>query len=86
MELCAYVGIPQAILESSKRADPECGRPQTMADIPFAVVDGFLRAKIANKDPKKSTNIAQDQLEYLENNYKSHSFKKNLPFVGPDFH
>ena len=33
MAACAHVGVPGEILESSRRADPSCGRPQEMVDL-----------------------------------------------------
>lgn len=75
MELCAYVGVPEEILASSQRADPKCGRPQRMADIPFQTVDAFLQAK----SPFPGS---PDQLAHLETVFARSSYKRDLPYRG----
>src|SRR5690554_2447831 len=79
MELCRYVEVPAEIIASSHRADPACGRPQRMADIPFEVVDAFLQAKQGAAIPCPAT---PDQLTYLERVYAANSYKKTLPLKG----
>jgi NH3-dependent NAD+ synthetase len=82
MDLCEYVGVPREILSSSRRADPACGRPQRMADIPFEIVDTFLQSKVLNGSPISKA-ASEDQVAYLEDVYAAHSYKKRLPFKGP---
>lgn len=84
MELCDYVGVPSEITESSRRADPECGRPEKMSDIPFQVVDTFLQAKIGKVNENKLSLIGPEQYEYLEKVYAQNSYKVNLPLTGPE--
>lgn len=84
MELCDYVGVPAEITESSRRADPECGRPEKMSDIPFEMVDIFLQSKIGIVNEDKLGLISSEQYEYLENVYTQNSYKINLPLIGPE--
>lgn len=83
MELCDYVGVPAEITDSSRRADPECGRPEKMSDIPFEVVDIFLQVKQGIIDDERISQIAPEQYDYLEEIYAKNSYKVNLPLVGP---
>lgn len=84
MELCDYVGVPTEITESSRRADPECGRPEKMSGIPFGMVDTYLQAKIGIVNKEKLGLISPVQYEYLENVYTQNSYKINLPLIGPE--
>lgn len=81
MELCGYVGVPEEIISSSSRADPACGRPQRMADIPFEAVDAFLKSKLGGAVGQGER--TEQQEAYLENVYATHSYKTTLPFRGP---
>jgi len=83
MELCDFVGVPGEIIASSRRADPACGRPKRMADIPFEVVDAFLCSKLGLPCPVLAPTGSADQLHYLEQVYAGQSYKKHLPFKGP---
>jgi NH3-dependent NAD+ synthetase len=80
MEMCATIGVPQEILDSSARADPDCGRPQEMAEIPFARLDAYLRQR-AGEPVEHSLNEAQAQ--YIESVLKRNAFKGTLPIHGP---
>jgi NH3-dependent NAD+ synthetase len=79
MELCDLVGVPREITESSRQADPACGRPMEMADIPFAYVDRFLQAKIGHHPPTDLAALDEPQRAYLETVYRRNQFKKHLP-------
>lgn len=83
MELCSFVGIPQEITESSKRADPECGRPERMSDIAFEAVDYFLQEKLGLKADPKLFAPSEDQRAYLEEVYAHNAYKRTLPLSGP---
>ena len=39
---CNMLGIPDEIINSSRKADPNCGRPQEMADIELEEIDKCL--------------------------------------------
>ncbi len=79
MELARSVGVPDEILESSGRADPGCGRPQAMADIPFATVDRFLQVRQGERGASELESIAPTTLEYLDSVYRRNRFKQALP-------
>jgi NH3-dependent NAD+ synthetase len=82
MELSEHIDMPDEILASSKRADPECGRPKRMSDIAFKTVDYFLQAKLGDKDTSSFPG-SSEQLAYLEDVYAHQAYKKNLPLKGP---
>ncbi|CAN5750397.1 hypothetical protein BH11PAT2_BH11PAT2_01600 [soil metagenome] len=83
MELCDFIGIPEEITASSKRADPECGRPEKMADIQYEAVDRFLQEKRGAAVDTSLDEPSPEQREYLENVYAQNSYKADLPLVGP---
>jgi NH3-dependent NAD+ synthetase len=85
MELAALVGVPAEVLRSSQRADPECGRPKEMADIPFQAVDRFLQVKIKSGDGPVGDldGLTKVQVAFLERIYHRNRFKSALPLRGP---
>jgi NAD+ synthase len=83
MELCEAVGVPQEITQSSRQADPACGRPQEMADIPFSQVDLFLQAKVGERPERELLQLDENQLKYLECVYQRNQFKRHLPLRPP---
>ena len=74
MEFCEGLGIPSSIMESSRRADPDCGRPEELAEIPLETIDTYLQGSKLSSDK---------QMEYLDSVIKYNSFKKDLPNKGP---
>ena len=83
MELAVCVGVPEEILRSSQHADPLCGRPREMADIPFLAVDQFLQVKIGERPAADLDAMTNAQVEYLEGIYRRNRFKSALPLRGP---
>lgn len=83
MELCDFVGVPGEITESSKRADPECGRPEKMADIQYEAVDRFLQEKLSLPIDESLFEPSAEQRKYLEAVYEQNSYKSKLPLAGP---
>lgn len=83
MELCSIVGVPKEITDSSRRADPDCGRPEEMSEIPLELIDVFLKAKCGAKR-KTLKALTREQIGYLEHVYSVNQFRKHLPVVGPD--
>ncbi len=77
LELCQHIGVAPEVIESSSQADPRCGRPEELAQIPFLEVDRFLMEKIGINDEVAS--ISSEQKEYLEDLYRQGSFKRYLP-------
>jgi NH3-dependent NAD+ synthetase len=83
LALCEYVGVPQEIIDSSKEADPECGRPEELARIPFEAADLFAKEKIGLVAPQTAP-LDDAQRAYLEALYIRNHFKKELPLLGPE--
>jgi len=82
LRLCEYIGVPQVIIASSSQADPACGRPEELAQIPHELVDAFAQNRIDRK-PLKTNTLATDQEAYLEKIYSRNDFKHALPYKGP---
>lgn len=82
LDLCAYAGVPEEIIVSSREADPVCGRPEELARIPFDAVDNFLKAKIGGL-PRADEGLLPEQRAYLEGLYIRNRFKEEYPVVGP---
>jgi NH3-dependent NAD+ synthetase len=80
MGMCRTIGVPEEIIASSQRADPDCGRPQEMAEIPFDHVDAYLQHR-SDVSCKHSLNEAQRR--YLESVIERNGFKRTLPIHGP---
>ena len=85
VELCEYIGVPEEVILSSRRADPVCGRPQKLADIPIALLDAFLQVKTGELKKTALRPLTRTQLSYLERLYAQNEFKKTLPVKGPWF-
>jgi NH3-dependent NAD+ synthetase len=83
MRLAAAVGVPAEILASSHRADPECGRPQEMADISFEAVDVFLRVRVGERPESNLAELPAGAVAYLDAVYQRNRFKAALPLRGP---
>ena len=82
LRFCEYIGVPQAIIASSNQADPACGRPEELAQIPHVLVDAFAQSRLERKPLNVST-LHADQEAYLEKIYNRNSFKHTLPHEGP---
>ncbi|HET7844836.1 MAG TPA: hypothetical protein VFL14_11840 [Xanthomonadales bacterium] len=83
MAACAHVGVPAEILASSRRADPACGRPQAMADIPFEHVDAFLRVRSGDAPLATLDALPRETVAYLDATWRRNRFKQSLPLAGP---
>lgn len=83
MELAAFIGVPAEILESSRKADPDCGRPKELAEIPLESLDLFLRVKVGELEQSELKVLTAEQIEYIEKLYQGNQFRKTLPLVGP---
>jgi NH3-dependent NAD+ synthetase len=81
MRLCESIAVPSAITASSRRADPDCGRPQEMAEIPLEVVDVALTLNKGLSVGAPSP--TDDQSAYLNEVRERNGFKKHLPKRGP---
>ena len=81
--LCQAAGVPAAIIAASRKADPDCGRPEAMAEIPFELVDLYLQVKLAEVSPLLLGNLTRAQRFYLEGIYFYNRFKSALPIRGP---
>ncbi len=79
MKMCGAVGVPEEIIASSSRADPDCGRPLELAVIPLHLIDGFVKGSEEEK-----TNLAKTHpyYAYLAEIMTRNAFKKTLPIRG----
>lgn len=80
MELCDYIGMPDEITASSRRADPDCGRPAELAEIPLELIDVFLKSKLGLRSTR---GLSKKQVSYLEQVYAANNFRNELPVRGP---
>lgn len=75
MRMCEALGVPEEIMASSRRADPDCGRPEEMAEIPFELIDAFLTGD--------ASGLTDAQRAYLTQVVERNAFKRTLPIRGP---
>jgi hypothetical protein len=85
MELAEAVGVPGEILASSTRADPLCGRPPEMAEIPFTTVDLYLQIRAGLRSAAELETLSTAHVEYLSGLYRRNRFKAELPLRPPVF-
>lgn len=83
LALAAAAGVPEEITASSHRADPDCGRPQEMAEIPFELVDLYLQIGIGDVSPLRLSALTPAQVAYLDRLSRYGQFKSSLPLKGP---
>jgi NH3-dependent NAD+ synthetase len=83
MELCRQVGVPEEVISSSRRADPNCGRPLELAEIGLELIDIFLGVKEAELPEASLSALSQAQLRYLETVLAQNRFKRSLPVRAP---
>ncbi|MBI5420960.1 MAG: hypothetical protein HZA35_01460 [Parcubacteria group bacterium] len=79
LDLCKEIEVSDEVLLSSQRADPECGRPQELADIPITLIDEFAKTKTNEFFDSLSNTLDIAQKKYLETLYQSNLFKSHLP-------
>ncbi|HEY9777854.1 MAG TPA: hypothetical protein V6C81_29100 [Planktothrix sp.] len=82
MELCESIGIPADVRASSRRADPDCGRPQELADVPLELIDEFLFKKEGILPRGYSYALTREHSKYLNGIYKYTRFKEHVPIRG----
>jgi NH3-dependent NAD+ synthetase len=75
-----YFGVPESVIASSSRADPDCGRPQQMADISLEKIDTFLKMKAGEQGVSASYRLTDEEYSYLDGIYRHNSFKSRLPY------
>ncbi|MBS2010009.1 MAG: SDR family NAD(P)-dependent oxidoreductase [Cyanobacteria bacterium SZAS TMP-1] len=83
MTLCGIVGVPAEVTSSSRRADPDCGRPQTLAEIPLEAIDTYLKVRTGELPEAAIEAIGAGQIEYLRRTIDQNQFKRSLPTKGP---
>jgi NH3-dependent NAD+ synthetase len=83
MELCKLLSVPDEIINSSRKADPNCGRPQELAEIPLETLDTYIKVTQGFLPQETLTGLSPQELEYLEKLLKVNSFKSTLPILGP---
>lgn len=84
MELCKLIGVPDEVTASSRRADPNCGRPQSLAEIPLELVDIFLKVQVGVLEKSGLAALTDAQVSYLNEAYAANRFRTTLPTTGPD--
>jgi NH3-dependent NAD+ synthetase len=83
MALCELAGVPGEITSSSRRADPDCGRPTELAEIPLEKVDTYLKVE-SGKLPRAALEaLTSGQTDYLARVVAQNKFKQLLPAKGP---
>ena len=65
IDLCQQVGVPAEVIESSRRADPNCGRSQELAEIAFDLIDRFLRVQEGELPEAALAALNPGQFRYL---------------------
>lgn len=80
--LCAEIGVPAELIESSRRADPDCGRPAELAEIPFEAIEAFLRVRGGDAPAGALAGMDGAQVAYLDAVLSRNAFKKELPLRG----
>jgi NH3-dependent NAD+ synthetase len=81
LELCEQIEVPGEVIRSSRDADPVCGRPEQLAQIPFSAVDAFLSQKMSGL--VAPTTLGTAEKAYLEDLYTRNQFKTLFPRMGP---
>jgi len=82
--LCVEAGVPASIIASSLRADPDCGRPAELAEIPFEQIETLLRVRAGESPADALTSLSASQIEYLDGILGRNAFKRHLPARGAD--
>lgn len=82
MELCRIAGVPDEIIASSYRADPECGRPADLAAIPYGKIETFLKFTLGQGSHRDLEELSIAELVYLGGLLQRNAFKKRLPILG----
>jgi NH3-dependent NAD+ synthetase len=83
LKLCIHVGIPKEITDSSRRADPVCGRPEELAAMPFDSVDRYLSMTVGEMPLGPVEGLTEEQKKYLDTLISISNFKQGLPVMGP---
>ena len=81
--MCDYVSVPTEITESSRRADPDCGRPTELAEIPLESIDLFLQVSVGELPQEALSKLTVAQQLYLARIVEQNRFKRFLPVRGP---
>ncbi len=83
MQLCAQIGVPAEVIASSRRADPDCGRPKELAEIPLEQMDIFLQVTNGILPETALSTLSASQIDYLTKVVAQNRFKQFLPTKGP---
>lgn len=82
--LCEQLGVPKEITDSSRRADPDCGRPEELSEIPLEKIDLYLKIQEGLLPPSELTTLTAQQVDYLAHVVEQNQHKQFLPTRGPD--
>ena len=84
MLLGKYLGFPDKIMQSSRKADPTCGRTQEMVDIGIERTDLFFKIKLGLEPEAKLADFSKNEAKSLNGWYKRNTFKRNPVRYGPE--
>jgi 3-hydroxybutyrate dehydrogenase len=84
MLMCDYLSIPSEITESSRRADPDCGRPTELAEIPLELIDVFSQVLVGELSQEAFSQLTAAQQQYLGGIVEYNRFKRS-PLKGLAF-
>ncbi len=83
LELCELAGIPGPIAASSRNADPDCGRPRELSEIPIELIDTYLQIRTLERKVGDIALLSKAQIDYLDGIRAYTIFKARLPIRGP---
>ena len=70
-------------MASSRRADPNCGRPAELAEIPLELIDVYLRVREGELPAAERARLTPAQVAYLHHVREQNAFKRALPTRPP---
>jgi 3-hydroxybutyrate dehydrogenase len=82
MTLCEYLSVPGEITASSRRADPDCGRPAELAEIPLELIDVHCKVLTGELPEEALSQLTSSQQRYLGRIVEYNRFKGDL-LKGP---
>lgn len=82
LELCDFIGVPKEIIDSSRQADPSCGRTEEYASVPIETIDRFLQLKeFGVSDTVIIDEVGEVVFSFLKAEYTKNHYKRSLPVI-----
>lgn len=85
MQLGEYLEFPWAIMNSSRKADPTCGRTQEMVDIGIERTDLFYQVQQGSRPESDLSGFTDNEKQALRGWQKKNAFKLLPVRYGPSF-